>query len=105
MLPLELGDDNEDIRLAKDRINMTYGASLGLGSTLYDLALKAAAAKYIGKYTGEGAGKRGDKINAKMWNGMLKDFTIRFAPSQPPPSSGVTEAQVKKMIAETKLVP
>ena len=103
MLPLELGDDNEDIRLAKDRINVTYGTKLSLSSTVYDNPLKAAAATHLGKYTGEGAGKSGDKINAKMWNGLLKDFIIEVAPEAS--SGGLTEAEVKILIADTKLVP
>ncbi len=101
MLPFEMSDDSEDIRLAKDRINMVYGTKLDLQSTLYDGALKNAAAKYLGKYTGEGAGKSGEKINAKMWNGLLKDFTAKFGSSP----AGVTEARVNELIAASSIVP
>ena len=102
MLPLELGDDNEDIRLAKDRINMVYGTGLNLGSTVYDDPLKAAAAANMGKYTGEGAGKSGDKINAKMWNGLLRDFTAKFGSGG---SEGVTENRVNELIAASSIIP
>ncbi len=101
MLPLNLGDDSEDVRLAKDRINLTYGTALDLQSTVYDDDLKAAAATHLGKYTGEGAGKSGDKINAKMWNGLLKDFTAKFGSG----SGGVTEARVNELIAASSIVP
>lgn len=101
MLPLNLGDDSEDVRLAKDRINLTYGTTLSLSSTVYDDPLKAAAATHLGKYTGEGAGKSGDKINAKMWNGLLKDFTAKFGSG----SGGVTEDRVNELIAASSIVP
>ena len=105
MLPLELGDDNEDIRLAKDRMNMAYDAGLSLSSTVYDDPMKAAAATHLGKYTGEGAGKRGEKINALMWNGLLSDFIVKVGPDSPPSNGGLTEAEVKILIAETTLTP
>lgn len=101
MLPLNLGDDSEDVRLAKDRLNLTYGTGLSLSSTIYDGPLKTAAAVHLGKYTGEGAGKNGDKINAKMWNGLLKDFTAKFGSG----SGGVTEARVNELIAASSIVP
>lgn len=101
MLPLNLGDDSEDVRLAKDRINLAYGTKLDLQSTVYNEPLKAAAATHLGKYTGEGAGKTGDKINAKMWNGLLKDFTAKFGSGV----GGVTEARVNELIAASSIVP
>ncbi len=79
MLPLNKGDRSEDIRLAKDRMNQTYGANLDLQSTVYDAALKAAAATHLGGFTGEPQGKSGDKINARMWNGLLQDFIRKSA--------------------------
>ncbi len=85
MLPFNKGDDSEDIRLAKDRLNQTYGAGLDLQSTVYDAAMKAAVADKLGEYTGEPAGKSGDKINARMWNGLLKDFIKKQAVTSPPP--------------------
>jgi hypothetical protein len=103
MLPLNKGDVSEDIRLAKDRMNETYGLHLDLegsnpdGAT-YDDALKAAVIAHLAKYTGD---KSGDRINANMWNGLLKDFTIHYSP----PSGGVSEARVKELIAATKLTP
>ncbi len=78
MLPLEFGDVSEDIRLAKDRLNMVYNTGLDLQSTVYDTPMKLAVAANLGKYTGEPGGIIGAKINAKMWNGLLKDFTIKF---------------------------
>jgi len=101
MLPLNFGDDSEDVRLAKDRINLAYGTKLNLQSTVYDDVLRAAAATHLGRYTGERAGKSGDKINAKMWNGLLKDFTAKFGSSP----IGVTEARVNELIAASSIVP
>ena len=101
MLPLVLGDDSEDIRLAKDRINQTYGTNLNLASKVYDFALKAAAAKHLGGFTGSPGGSRGDKINATMWNGLLLDFVKKHGGG----GGGVSEARVKQLIAATKLVP
>ena len=81
MLPFNKGDDSEDIRLAKDRMNETYGTGLDMHSTVYDAAMKSAVADKLGKYTGEPAGKSGDKINANMWNGLLRDFIIKLSPT------------------------
>lgn len=87
MLPLNKGDRSEDIRLAKDRMNETYGLSLDLegsnpAGALYDQALKDATKIHLTKYTGD---KSGDRINANMWNGLLKDFIKKNAGSAPPP--------------------
>lgn len=104
MLPLSKGDRSEDIRLAKDRMNETYGTSLDLegnnpDGALYDQALVDACKDHLIKYTGD---KRGVVINANMWNGLLRDFIIEVAPQG---SSGLTEAEVKSLIADTTLVP
>ena len=76
MLPLEKGQRSEDIRLAKDRMNETYGTRLDLegnnpDGALYDQAMVDAAKTHLIKYTGD---KRGVVINANMWNGLLRDF-------------------------------
>ena len=76
MLPLRKGDRNEDVRLAKDRMNETYGLALDLegnnpNGALYDQALIDACKDHLIKYTGD---KRGVVINANMWNGLLRDF-------------------------------
>ncbi len=106
MLPLNKGARSEDIRLAKDRMNETYGTSLDLegnnpDGALYDQALVDACKDHLVQYTGD---KRGVVINAKMWNGLFRDFIIEVAPVAPP-SSGVTTAEVKSLIADTTLVP
>ena len=105
MLPLNKGDRSEDIRLAKDRMNETYGLSLDLegnnpDGALYDQALVDACKTHLIKYTGD---KRGVVINANMWNGLMRDFIIKVAPQAL--SSGLTEAEVKSLIADTTLVP
>ena len=104
LLPLNKGDRSEDIRLAKDRMNETYGLSLDLeggnpDGALYDEPLKAAVKAHLTQYTGD---KSGDRINAKMWNGLLRDFIVKVAPAS---SNGVTTAEVKSLIADTTLVP
>lgn len=101
MLPLNKGDRSEDIRLAKDRINETYGTRLDLEGgnpegSLYDQALVDAAKDHLIKYTGD---KSGERINANMWNGLLRDFIVEVAPTAP--SSGLDEAEVKQLIADT----
>ncbi len=105
MLPLNKGDRSEDIRLAKDRMNETYGTRLDLegnnpDGALYDQALVDACKDHLIKYTGD---KRGEVINANMWNGLLRDFIVKVAPEAP--SSGLTEAEVKALIAATTLTP
>ena len=83
MLPLNKDQRSEDVRLAKDRMNETYGLKLDLeganpAGALYDEALKAAVKDHLIKFTGD---KSGDRINANMWNGLLKDFIIKVAPA------------------------
>ena len=92
MLPLNKGDRSEDIRLAKDRMNETYGLTLDLeggnfDGALYDEPLEAAVKAHL----------------TNMWNGLLRDFIVKVAPKAP--SSGLTEAEVKSLIADTTLVP
>ncbi len=99
MLPLVMGDDNEDVRLAKDRINETYGTKLSLASTVYDPGLKVAAAKHLGKYTGEPAGQRGDKINANMWNGLLRDFILKVGGGGDHPDKDHSSLATKSALA------
>ncbi len=82
MLPFNKGDRSEDIRLAKDRMNETYGLSLDLEGgnpkgALYDQALKDAVITHLAKYSGD---KSGDRINANHWNGLLRDFIIKVVP-------------------------
>lgn len=106
MLPLNKGDRSEDIRLAKDRMNETYRTGLDLEGgnpkgALYDQALVDACKDHLIKYTGD---KRGVVINANMWNGLLRDFIVKVAP-EASPSGGLSEAEVKTLIADTKLVP
>ena len=105
MLPLNKGDRSEDIRLAKDRINETYGTKLDLegrnpDGALYDQALVDAVITHLVRFSGD---KRGVVINANMWNGLLRDFIVEVAPQAP--SSGLTEAEVKQLIADTTLTP
>ncbi len=69
--------------------------------SLGDKQLKDAVKAHLTKYTGD---KSGDRINANMWNGLLRDFIKKTAPKVPP-STGLTEAQVKQLIAETTLTP
>ena len=108
MLPLKKGQRSHDIRLAKDRMNTTYGLSLDLegntsGGALYDEPLKNAALSFLVKYTGD---KSGNTINAKMWNGLMEDYIRKIAPAS---SGGLTRAQVEAMIEirikGTSLVP
>lgn len=85
MLPLNKGDRSEDIRLAKDRMNETYDLTLDLeggnpDGALYDEPLKAAAKAHLTQYT---ADKSGNRINANMWNGLLRDFILKVAPQAP----------------------
>ncbi len=76
MLPLKLGDKNEDVRLLQDRLNETFDTDLVLDAD-YGPATMSAAATHLGKYTNETAGKEGKKVNANMWNGLLRDFILK----------------------------
>jgi len=101
MLPLNLSQRSEDIRLAKDRMNETYGLSLDLegnnpNGALYDQALKDAVITHLAKYSGD---KSGDRINANHWNGLLRDFIVKVAP---PGSDGYTRAEADAKFAVTR---
>ena len=83
MLPLKKGQRSEDVRLAKDRMNETYGLTFDLEGgnpegALYDEALVDAVKDHLIKYTGD---KRGVVINANEWNGLMRDFIIKVAPT------------------------
>jgi hypothetical protein len=66
---------------------------------LYDQALKDAVIAHLAKYSGD---KSGNRINANHWNGLLRDFIVKVVPEA---SGGLTEAEVKQLIADTTLTP
>ena len=83
MLPLLITQRSEDIRLAKDRLNETFGLKLDLegnnpNGALYDQALKDAVITHLAKYSGD---KSGDRINANHWNGLMRDFILKVGGS------------------------
>lgn len=101
MLPIEKGDPRDEVvRALKQLLNDTYGTRLNVASPLYDTATVAAVKQHLGRYTGNTDGRNGEWVGGVQWARMLADLAKKNSGS-----GGVSEAQVKQMIAATRLAP
>lgn len=103
MLPILVGTDDEDQTALADLLNQTYGSNLKLVDP-YNAAMVAVVKANLGKYTGHPQWKEGKGVGGKQYSRLLQDHAKKFA-SAPPPASGVSEARVKQLIAQSKIVP
>lgn len=91
-LPLIKGMQNEDVRELQDLLNQTYDAGIKEDADYGSITSAAVAASPMPSYTGDksDAVKNGERVNANMWNGLHKDWILKFVGES---GSGITQDQ------------
>ena len=102
-LPYTPNSSREDIRLLQIKLNQAYELTVSQQG-VWDAGTTTAVKNQLLKFTNSTdpdvlAGK---EVNAAMWNGLEKDWTLDFLPATS--GGGVTEARVKQLINASKNV-
>ena len=82
MLPLTPASAKEDIRLLQDRLNEAYGAGLTLDGVWGPSTASVVKSRLL-KFTGsqDPDALAGNSVNANMFNGLTKEWTLKFIPA------------------------
>ena len=78
MLPLQEGQEGEDITLLQDRMNLAYNAGVPL-TAKYDGATVEAVKTFLGSYTGNSGWQAGKGVGGKQWSRLTLDLVKAHA--------------------------